>query len=313
MSILICPTCKAQLASTVTTCEWCGHIINRDGDDSIEKIQSRVTELIIEGKKLPKSGVLSSLWRNSKISMTVFAIASFIIGVKGNELFFIIGIVFLVIALLSIFKKGSTLTVDKNKLESKFAAEIQKIQSLYGKNNDVAKKIQEFKNEWKKVDQSYSTSKRFEWASYLIIIGVFLFAYFFPHTKTAAEIEKSQYESELEIVDKAKRAIDNDSLEKAISLLEGIKSDANKLAVFSMLQLKQATYKIMLTEQMIMRQQFDSARNELQKIIWDKRSSDYDDELIEEPFYIKFVNIKNNAIKKLPESYLIAEENEINF
>lgn len=313
MNVLICPNCKAQLDSSATTCEWCGQILSRVGDDGIERIQSRVTELIIEGKNLPKTGILSSLLRNSKISMTVFAIASFIIAFKGNELFFIVGIIFTVIALLSIFKKGSTLTADKTKLESEFTAEIQKIQSLYGSNNDVAKKIQEFKNEWKKIDQSYSTSKRFEWISYLLIIGALLFAYFMPSTQTAAEIEKTQIESEQEIVEKAKRAIDSDSLDKAISILKDIKSDANKIAVSSMLQLKQATNNVMLVEQMIMRQQFDSARNELQKIMWDKKSLDYDAELIEEPYFIKFVKIKNSAIGKLPEAFLIPEEDELNF
>jgi len=313
MSLLICPNCKAQLSSTVTICEWCGHILNRDGDDAIEKIQSRITELIIEGKNLPKSGVLSSLWKNSKISMTVFAIASFMIAFKGNELFFIVGIIFLVIALLSIFKKGSTLTTDKTKLEADFAAEIQQIQSLYGASNDVAKKIQEFKNEWKKIGQSYAASKRFEWISYLLIIGALLFAYFMPSTQTAAEIEKTQIESEQEIVEKAKRAIENDSLDKAMSILKDVKSDANKIEILSMLQLKQAANNVMLAEQMIIRQQFDSARNELQKIMWNKKSLDYDDELIEEPYYIKFVKIKNTAIKKLPEAYSIAEEDELNF
>jgi ABC-type multidrug transport system fused ATPase/permease subunit len=313
MSILICPNCKAELASTVTICEWCGQILNRVGDDAIESIQSKITELIIEGKNLPTSGILSSLWRNSKISMTVFAIASFIIAFKGNELFFIVGIIFIIIAFLSIFKKRSTLTADKTKLESEFTAEIQKIQSLYGSNNDVAKKIQEFKNEWKKIDNSYSTSKKFEWISYLLIIGALLFAYFMPSTQTAAEIEKSQIESEQEIVDKAQRAIDSDSLDKAISILQDIKSSANKIAVSSMLQLKQSTNKVMLAEQMIMRQQFDSARNELQKLMWDKKSLNYDGELIEEPYYIKFVKIKNSAIGKLPEAFSIAEEDELNF
>jgi len=313
MSVLICPNCKAKLASTVTTCEWCGHILNRDGDDAIENIQSRISQLIIEGKNLPKSGVLSSLWKNSKISMTVFAIASFMIAFKGNELFFIVGIIFLLIALLSIFKKGNTLTADKTKLEADFSAEIQQIQSLYSANNDVAKKIQEFKNEWKKIDQSYSASKRFEWISYLLIIGALLFAYFMPPTQTAAEIEKTQIESEQEIVEKAKRAIESDNIEKAMSILQDIKSDANKIEISSMLQLKQATNNVMLAEQMIIRQQFDSARNELQKIMWDKKSLDYDDELIEEPYYIKFVKIKNTAIKKLPEAYSIAKEDELNF
>jgi len=79
------------------------------------------------------------------------------------------------------------------------------------------------------------------------------------------------------------------------------------------LQLKQAANNVMLAEQMIIRQQFDSARNELQKIMWNKKSLDYDDELIEEPYYIKFVKIKNTAIKKLPEAYSIAEEDELNF
>lgn len=313
MSVLICPNCKAKLASTVTTCEWCGHILNRDGDDAIENIQSRISELIIEGKNLPKSGVLSSLWKNSKISMTVFAIASFMIAFKGNELFFIVGIIFLVIALLSIFKKGNTLTADKTKLEANFTAEIQQIQSLYSANNYVAKKIQGFKNEWKKIDQSYSASKRFEWISYAIIIATLLFAYFMPSTQTPAEIEKNKIESEQELVDKAQQAIDSDNLDKAISILHDIKSDANKIAISSMLQLKQSSIKVILAEQMIMRQQFDSARNELQKIMWDKKSLDYDGELIEEPYYIKFVKMKNTAIKKLPEAYSIAEEDELNF
>jgi hypothetical protein len=98
-----------------------------------------------------------------------------------------------------------------------------------------------------------------------------------------------------------------------MSILQDVKSDANKITVSSMLQLKQTTINVMFAEQMIIRQQFDSARNELQKIMWDKKSLDYDAELIEEPYFIKFVKIKNTAIKKLPEAYSIAEEDELNF
>jgi hypothetical protein len=313
MSILICENCKAQLDATTTICEWCGHILNRKGDDAIESIQSRLTELIIEGKNLPKSSIISSLWRNSKVSMIAFAIVSFIIAFKGNELFFIVGIIFLVIALFSIFKKGNTLTADKIKLEADFTAEIQKVQSLYGANNDVAKKVQELKNEWKKIDQSYSTSKRFEWISYLIIVGLLLFAYLMPETQTAAQQEVSQIAREQEIVSRVQSAIDNDSLDKATVILNDIKSDANKINLLSMLQLKECMNKVMLAEQMMNRQQFDSAKTELQKIVWNKKALDYDGELIEEPYFIKFANIKNAAIEKLPEAFSIPKEDELNF
>jgi predicted amidophosphoribosyltransferase len=42
--LLSCPNCKAQISSTVSICEWCGTILNRDGVDAKENIQSRISK-----------------------------------------------------------------------------------------------------------------------------------------------------------------------------------------------------------------------------------------------------------------------------
>lgn len=313
MSVAVCPNCKAQLESKTTICEWCGYVLDRNGSDSIEEIKSRLTHLIIEGKNLPQPGVWSSIWRNSRISMIVFAIASFLIASKGNDLFYFVGAFFLVLAFFSIFKGKRNLSADKKRLEAEYVAEIQNIQNLYGSNNEIAKQIQEIKNEWKKIDQNFSKSKLFEWFAYAIILAVLLFAYFMPESKTKDQLQNEQTESESQIVTNAQRAVENDSLDVAIQLLGLVNSNASKIKISSMIQLRECFNQIKESEQMIIRSQYDSAKNKLMNLRWEKGASDYDAELIEEPYFIDFVKYKNNAVKKLPAQFSIPEEDEFNY
>jgi hypothetical protein len=217
------------------------------------------------------------------------------------------------LAFFSIFKGKRNLSEDKKRLEAEYVAEIQNIQNLYGSNNEIAKQIQEIKNEWKKIDQNFSKSKLFEWIAYAIILAVLLFAYFMPESKTTDQLQNEQTESESQIVTNAQRAVENDSLDVAIQLLGLVNSNASKIKISSMIQLRECFNQIKESEQMIIRSQYDSAKNKLMNLRWKKRASDYDAELIEEPYFIDFVKYKNNAVKKLPAQFSIPEEDEFNY
>jgi hypothetical protein len=313
MSAIKCPKCKGVLETNATICEWCGFVINKQGSDSIENITQRLSDLLVIGKKLPKQGLFSSLSNNAKISMPVFAVVSFILAYKINGLFLIPGLIFTLYALVSIFKKRNNISLEVQKLQAEFDSEIQRIQNLYGGNNSIAKQIQEYKNEWKSIRKSTSKSVITEWISYIFIATLFLFAVGLPTPKTSTETKQEQIQNEELFVQEATNAIKSDKLNDAIQLLSKIKSTENTTRVKSMIQLKKCKDELDRAENNLNSQNFEIAKDILEKTKWEKISVDYDAELIEETFFKQFVQQKNNLIKNMPEEFQISLEDEYGF
>lgn len=313
MSTIKCPNCKAELEANKTICEWCGFILNKQGANSIENITQRLSELVINGKKLPQQGLFSSLSNNAKISMPVFALVSYIFAYKINGLFIIPGLFFTLYALVSIFKKRNNFTLEAQQLQAEFDAEVQRLQSLYGSNNSIAKQIQDFKNAWKEIKASSVKSKLMEWVSYILIGCLFLFAFALPTPKTVVEIKQEQLKTEELIVEEALSAIESGKSDLANQLLLKVKSPENITRLKSMIQLKKIKNELNIADKKIESQEFEMAKGMLEKIKWEKISLDYDSEMIEESFFKQFVQQKNSLIKKLPENFQVALEDEYGF
>ena len=313
MSTIKCPKCKGDLETNATICEWCGFVINKQGSDSIENITQRLSDLLVFGKKIPNEGLFSSLSNNAKISMPVFAVVSFILAYKINGLFLIPGLLFTLYAIVSIFKKRSSISLEVQKLQADFEAEIQRIQNLYGSNNSIAKQIQEYKNEWKGISKNSAKSVTMEWINYIFIGALFVFAVGLPTPKTSTETKQEQMQNEEIIIQEATIVIQSGKSNDAIQLLSKIKSIENITRVKSMIQLKKCKDELDKAESSINGQNFETAKNLLEKINWEKISVDYDAEQIEETFFKQFVEQKNNLIKKLPEDFQIALEDEYSF
>jgi hypothetical protein len=313
MSTIKCPNCKAELESSKTICDWCEFVLNKQGSDSIENITQKISEILVNGKKMPQQGIFSSLNNNAKISMPVFAVISFLLAYKINGLFIIPGLFFILYALVSIFKKRNNFSLKTQQLQAEFEAEIQRLQHLYGSNNTIAKQIQNFKNDWKEIQKNSSKSKIIEWVSYLLIVCLFLFAFALPTPKTDLEIKNDQLTTEESTVKEALNAIEGGKSNVAIQLLSKIKSTENVTRVKSTIQLKKCKDEFVIANKNIVDQEFKIAKEILEKTKWEKISLDYDSGLIEEPFFKQFVQQKNSLIKKLPENFQIELEDEYGF
>jgi hypothetical protein len=313
MSTIKCPKCKGELSTTDSICEWCGLVINKSGDDSLDIILNKLRELIVTGKKIPQQGLFSSFSNNAKISMPIFAIVSFILAYKINALFAIVGIAFTLYAFFSIFKKRTNISFDIQKLKAEFDIEIKRMQNLYGGNNTIAKQIQECKNEWKEINAGAKNSKRLEWVSYIIITTLLIVVVALPTPKTTAEENLELAQSEDSIVLKANKALENGTIEDAQQLLNDIKSIQNITRVKSAIQLKKNSDEIAKAESKINAGEFQQAKNILEKLKWVKNSVEYDAEQIEEIYFKQFVQQKNNLIKKMPDSFQIELEDEYGF
>ena len=138
-----CPSCKAELAANTTVCEWCNFIINQEGDKSIENISSDLEEIIKSMKGIENPTILTSFKKNSKISMPIFTIAFFLLAYKVSAWFAILGIFFLINALLSIFKKSTNPIASIKPLKAEFDEKVRNFQNLYGLNNKYKAQINE--------------------------------------------------------------------------------------------------------------------------------------------------------------------------
>ena len=141
-----CPNCKADLASNTTVCEWCNFIINQEGDKSIERISNDLDEIIKSMKGIENPTLFSSFKKNSKISMPLFTVASFLLAYKVNGWFATLGIFFLLYSLFSIFKKSSNPIASLRPLKAAFDEKVRNFQNLYGVNNKYKAQIQQYQN-----------------------------------------------------------------------------------------------------------------------------------------------------------------------
>jgi hypothetical protein len=308
-----CPNCKADFAANTTVCEWCNFVINQEGDKSIERISADLDEIIKSMKGIENPTLFSSFKRNSKISMPLFTVASFLLAYKVNGWFAILGIFFLVYSLFSIFKKSSNPIASLRPLKAAFDEKVSSFKNLYGENNKYKSQIQGYQNEWRIIENAASKGRVFEWISYGVIVLIFTFAFFLPEPKTNSEINNDVVNSESSVMLKVDSLITANNIELAKKELLNISSAQNKIEGKSKIQLKEIEFALNKVENKIEQGDFDAAKNELIKITWVKNSTDYDSEQFEEKYFKQFVVLKNAVNEKLPANQKIKVEDEFDF
>lgn len=313
MSTLKCPNCKAELPSSSTICEWCSFVLNRSGEDSVEQVTSSIIEYIKAAKQLPEHDLFSALRKNAKISMPLFAVTSFVLAYKLSWMFALLGLLFLVFALLSLFRKSDNSDSEMQRLNAAFETETMKLYKLYGANNAISQQINQFKVDWSNIMRSRSRSKKVERISYLIIILFFSIALIAPQSKTDVELRKEQAAGEMELVQQAEMALQSNNLAKLDSILLQIKAPEHVIKIKSMRALKEIEFKLLEAETLIKSSNFEEAQRKLKQLKWIKIATDYDMELIEEPFFKQFVSLKNGVNDLLPDNYKIEPEDELSF
>ena len=313
MNTIKCPNCKAELPASSTTCEWCSFVLNRIGDDSVEQVTSSILEYIKAAKQLPEHNLFSALRKNAKISMPLFAVTSFVLAYKLSWIFALLGLLFLVFALLSLFRKSDNSDSEMHRLNAAFETETMKLKKLYGANNAIMQQLNQFKIDWSKIMQSRSRSKKVERVSYLIITLFFVITLILPQSKSDGELRKEQAASEMELVQQAELAIESNNLAKVDSILLQIKAPEHAVKIKSMRSLKDIDGELLDAEALIKSGNFEQAQRKLKQLKWIKTATDYDMELIEEPFFKQFVALKNGVNDLLPDNYKVEPEDELSF
>jgi hypothetical protein len=308
-----CPNCKAELAANTTVCEWCNFVINQEGDKSIENISADLESIIRSMKEIENPTILSSFNKNAKVSMPLFTIAFFLLAYKVNGWFAVLGIIFLVYSIISIFKKAAKPIVNLKPLKAAFDEKVRSFQNLYGVNNKYKAQIQQYQNDWKIVENEAKKGKIFEWISYGVLILIFTIAYVIPEPKTNTEINNELSNSETEIMLKVDSLININKIDLAKNELLNIKSTQNNIEVKSKIQLKELEQALKSIENKIESADFISSKNELSKISWIKNSAEYDSEQFEIKYYKQYILLKNAVNEKLPEGSKIKVEDEFDF
>ena len=308
-----CPNCKADLQANATICEWCNFVINQVGDKSIENISSDLEVIIKSMKGIENPTLLSSFQKNAKISMPIFAIAFLLLAYKVSAWFAILGIFFLINALLSIFKKSTNPIASIKPLKAEFDEKVRNFENLYGLNNKYKAQIQGYQNEWKIIENAAIKGRMFEWISYGVIVLIFVFAFLLPAPKTNSEINNEVLNSETSVMLKVDSLLSANNINLAKKELLNIKSKQNNIELLSKIQLKEIELALTKVENKIEQGDATSAKSDLMKIIWIKNSVDYDIEQVEEKYFKQFIALKNAENEKLPTEKKITLETEFDF
>ena len=308
-----CPNCKAEISKITAVCEWCSFVINQEGENSIENISNDLEQIIKSMKGIENPTILSSFKKNSKISMPLFTVASFVLAYKVNGWFAVLGILFLLYSLISIFKKSSNPISNLRPLKAAFDEKVRNFQNLYGLNNKYKAQIQGFQNEWKNIENAATKGRMFEWISYGVVVLIFAVALLLPEPKTSSEINNELVNSETSVMLKVDSLLKSSNIELAKKELLNLKSGENSIEVKSKIQLKEIELGLSKIENKITQGDFSSAKSDLMKITWVKNSVDYDMEQFEEKYFKQFIVLKSAINEKLPEDKQVKVEDEFDF
>jgi hypothetical protein len=308
-----CPNCKAEIAKNTTICDWCSFVINQEGDNSIQNISNDLEQIIKSMKEIENPTLLTSFQKNSKISMPLFTVASFVLAYKVNGWFAVLGIIFLLYSLISIFKKSSNPISNLRPLKAEFDEKVRNFNNLYGLDNKYKNQIQQYQNDWKTIEAAAKKGKTFEWVSYGVIISTFIVAIALPEPKTNSELNEELVSSETESMVKADSLLYTNNLDLAKKELLNIKSIQNTIELKSKIQFKEIEIQLQSIEEKIKNSDLDNASSELSKISWIKISQDYDSEQFEQKYFKQFIILKSAVNQKLPDNKKVKVEDEFDF
>lgn len=313
MSTKKCPNCKATIQEESTICEWCNFVMSKDGSDSIESLSHDIEETLKLAHALPQNNILSTFKKNAKLSMPVFAISAFILAYKVSAWMILPGVFFLIYAISSIFRKSEEEVNQLQLLKAEFDSKLNQFDKLYGKDNNYKNQVQIYRNNWRDVLQVQRKSKLFEWVAYGIIATLFLVVFLIPEPKSNKEIKERLNQEESLIIKDIEVFLQNNKLDSAQNLLVQLKNESTIITAKSMIQIAECKQKANEVQKEIDSKNYENAANKLSKIVWTKKSLNYDAEVIEENFFKQFVTLKKELNDMLPKELKVKMEDEFDF
>ena len=311
-NMIKCNKCGGESTTSTRICEYCGVILEGEGktlNDSLNELNESFNKL----RSFPSPGLLDSFKNNAKFSMPILSLITLFLTFKINGFFGIPFVVFLVYAILSLFKKKQNLLGGFKADKLLFNAQLTSLYGMYGKDPSTSARLGQIEKEFKNINKLFKKSKSFELIMYVILIGLFIFSYIIPATKTEIEIKNEIVNSEASILLVADSLLSNGNYTEARKILKDLKSKESTIELQSNIQLREIEYLFKSIESQINNKEYDSAKNELQSIIWKKNSTEFDLEKLEEKYFKRYVQLKTNLNGKLPEENRAQVESELDF
>jgi len=311
-NMIKCNKCGGESTTSTRICEYCGVILEGEGktlNDSLNELNESFNKL----RSFPSPDLLDSFKNNAKFSMPILSLITLFLTFKINGFFGIPFVVFLVYAILSLFKKKQNLLGGFKADKLLFNAQLTSLYGMYGKDPSTSARLGQIEKEFKNINKLFKKSKSFELIMYVILIGLFIFSYIIPATKTEIEIKNEIVNSEASILLVADSLLSNGNYTEARKILKDLKSKESTIELQSNIQLREIEYLFKSIESQINNKEYDSAKNELQSIIWKKNSTEFDLEKLEEKYFKRYVQLKTNLNGKLPEENRAQVESELDF
>ena len=311
-SMIKCKECGGSNPVSTRICEFCGNVFSVEG----KTLNDELAELNLTFDKLkafPSPGLLDSFKNNAKFSMPILTLVSAFLTYKINGLFSIPGIIFLVSAVRALFTKKQNLLGDFKSDKSLFTAQLTSLFGLYGKDPATNARLLQIEKEFKSLNGLYKKSKIFEFITYGILLTLFAGAYLVPATKTEAEMAKEIIATESSILSIVDSLLSEKNYDAANYLIKNLKSNEVIIELKSKIQFAQLESKIKSAEINLINSNFEAAKNELSSTLWKKNATDIDLEFIEEKYYKNYIQLKENMNERLPISYKVKVESDIDY
>lgn len=311
-SMIKCKECGGSNPVSTRICEFCGNVFSVEG----KTLNDELAELNLTFDKLkafPSPGLLDSFKNNAKFSMPILTLVSVFLTYKINGLFSIPGIIFLVSAVRALFTKKQNLLGDFKSDKSFFTAQLASLFGLYGKDPATNARLLQIEKEFKSLNGLYKKSKIFEFITYGILLALFAGAYLVPATKTEVEIAKENVVTESSVLTLADSLLLKANFASANDLIKNLKSNEVIVELKSKIQLAELETKIKSAETKLNNKDYEAAKSDLSSLLWKKNATDIDLEAIEEKYYKNYIQLKGNLNDRLPESYKVKVELDIDY
>lgn len=311
-SMIKCKNCGGENPAIIRICQFCGNVLSVDGKTLVDEF-AELNQIFDKLKGFPSPGLLDSFKNNAKFSMPILSIVSLFLTYKINVLFIIPLLIFIVSAIRALLTKKQDILGDFKSNKLIFSAQLTSLFGLYGKDPTTNDRLNQIDKEFKSLNGLYKKSKTFEFIAYGILLFLFAGAYLVPSAKTDVEKAKEILTSESFFLNTADSLLANGNLVAANNLIKSIKTKEIIIELKSKIQFAELESKIQSAESKLNNKEYESAKSELQSLMWKKNATDIELEMIEEKYYKNYIQIKVNLNDRLPESYKVKVESEIDY
>jgi len=329
--VIKCPQCNDVIPPLSKICPSCNYAINAttsENKDSLEVLIKKVEDCIVLIKTYHKASFGNTLKR--QIGLLILLIGVILLTftilklrtVDWGILFFILSIITTIAGIITLvaYRPGKiNINEDEDSENADYSynginAEIEKylrvLRSLYGQEQKVKVWLTEFSHEISIIKTAHKKKTIHFLVIYGIMLAISILLFMIPAAKSDYEISAEIKNSESSLVYKAEQLINAKKIDEVEQILSQLKSDENRIIIKSKIQLQRLTEEINALEPLIDKKEYSKLKLNLEKIVWEKISTDYSTEDVERDIYETFLKKKEAVNNQLPEKYQIEMESK---